>query len=234
MIRKLISPEGNKLLKWGEQVRENPKTSMLSVPIFTMAGIVMILTGDKEGLAACFGHGGIAWKNYYKHNWRNPLLLRIALWDFETAARLSSGQGKPTVWLKCAETAQQLKLLDKAEDYYQRGIEAAKKISDVYQLAYVNAGYARLKMERGAFQEARELLNDARTVLKKGVDDLPDSLYLHVWYTQALIVTGEYYLATNDKKAAENYAREALAHSQEYKLSFRIHDAQMLLDKINQ
>lgn len=232
MRQKLISPEKVNLLKWGEVVRENPKTILLSIPIFKLSLLLYFLKRDRGGMAASFGHLGIVFKNYYKHSYQKRFFLRLALFCFKKSARLAVGPGRPTVLLKCAETAEQLGDPSDAEKYFDEAIREAKTYNDLEQLAYVQAGYSRFKITLGLKDEAKILIEESENVLRNMVRKFPDSLYLHIWFTQSLIVMGEYFLAVGDKKSALKFGVEALEHSQKYDLRFRIHDAQILLDKI--
>ena len=226
------SPVRVNLLKWGETLREKPNTILLCIPLFSLSLFIYLLKGDRGGMAASFGHVGVAFKNYYKHNYQKKFLLYLALYCFRKSAKLAVGPGRPTVLLKCAETAELLGYDSDAEMYFVQAASEAKTQNDLAQLAYVQAGFSRFKIVQGLKDEAKVLIEESEKVLRNMVKKFPDSLYLHVWFTQSLIIVGEYFLAVGDKSNALKYGIEALEHSQEYDLRFRIHDAQILLDKI--
>ena len=231
MTKKLKSKEPKRILHLGESLRENSKTILLSIPVFTFGLCYYSMISDKEGLAGAYGHMGIAFKNYHKHFWKKRFLLEIAYYLFRKAAELGGGKDRPTVLLKCGQTALELGDKKSAEKNYNEAIAEAKRLKDKYQKAYVSAHLADLIKEKD-FEKAEGMLTNSHEVLNQAIDKNPEALYFQIWISFVELALGQLYLSKADKNSARVWAEKAHARVEKYDLKVRKLDVKKLLSKI--
>lgn len=232
MGKKVKSHERRKILLLGETIRENPRTILLSIPIFFFGFIFYTLIGDKEGKAGSFGHCGITFKNYHRHYWQKDFLLKIAYFLFDKSSQYATGEGRVSDFLHCGKTALVLGNTPLALKKYNEALKEAKKIGHKSMPGYIFSHIAALKLESKDIDKAKEYLKKAHDILTRALKERPDSMYLHIWMSQVELMYGEYWLAAGDKRRALSWAKMAESRAMKYSLKVRKLDAKKLLEKI--
>lgn len=231
-MAKTVSKETSKILRLGESLRENPRTILLSIPVFSFGYAWHTLLGNKEKQAGSLGHMGIAFKNYHQHYWQNPALLKIAHSLFRKTAALANRESKPTVLLMCGKTALELGDEEAARKDLEEGIKEAKRVKDDYQGAFVLGHLGSLFLKQKKLEEAKTALDRALKTLEKAVEEKPDSLYYQVWISYVELALAEYYLVADDKKQARQWLSRAEKRIEKYDLGVRRLEAQKLRKQI--
>ena len=232
MLQPLQSHEQRNLLLWGESIRENPRTILLSIPIFLFGIFYYTLIKDDKGLAGSYGHLGIAFKNYHKHYWQQPFLLQIAYKLIDNASHKSQGEGLVSTILHCGQVAKDLQNYSLAEVKFKQALFQAHKLKQYVQLGYILSHLASVHVAQQRFDVAFRELNQSLKILQSGIKQKPTSLYYQIWLSHGELTMSEYYLAIRDYKQAKKYAQQALNRSQKHQLKFRQQEAHQLLNRI--
>ena len=145
-----------KFLSLGEQLRENPKTIWLSIPVLILGIMWYGIKGDKEGQTGGYGHLGLTFRLLHKHQGQSKLFLRISYWLFSQANHIGVGSGLPTVRLKMAQVVAQLGDLKQAKMDIESAIKLCQQTKDISQAAYITAHLGRIKIKLGDLAGAKQ------------------------------------------------------------------------------
>jgi tetratricopeptide (TPR) repeat protein len=227
-----VTSEKNKMLAFGEKLRENPKTIWFSLLVLGFAVFWAKIIGDKEMEAGGSGHLGLSFRLLYKHHWKNSRLLDIAYTLFSNAARIGTGNGQPSVRMAMGGVSMEKGDYQRALENYQEGYILAKKMKDTNQAAFLQShlGIAQIKLNQ--LPPSKKNLETAYETLTKALKKNLQSLYLHVWASNAEIGLSEWYLAAGDKKKAKVWADIVAKRADKYELKTRKLDAEKLLKRI--
>lgn len=232
MGKKVKSHEERRILLLGETVKENPRTILLSIPIFFFGLLFYSLIGDGAGVAVSLGHCGISFKNYHRHYWQKDFLLKIAYFLFDKSSQYATGEGKVSDFLHCGKTALALGDSSLALKKYGEALKEARRIRHQSIAGNIYAHMAAVELERKSLSRAKEYLVRAHKILDKSIKEKPNSLYIHIWLSGAELISGEYCLAKGDKEVARVWAKKAESRAMKYNLKVRKLDANKLLEKI--
>lgn len=227
-----VTSEKNKMLAFGEKLRENPKSIWLSVPVLGAAILLGKLIGDKEMEAGGSGHLGLSFRLLYKHHWKQTKLLDIAYELFANAARIGVGNGQPSVRMAMGGIAMEKGDNKKALGNYFDGFNLAKKQKDLNQAAFLQShmGIAQIKLDD--LSSAKKNISEAMRRLSQALKKQPNSLYLQVWMSNSELGMSEWYLAAGDKKNAKVWAEKVAKRAKRWELKTREQDAKNLLKRI--
>lgn len=232
MAKKLKSHETSKLLALGEKLRENPKTILLSVPIFLIGTVWFSLKKDEEKLAGSFGHLGITFKNCYKHHWQQKFLLILAAKSFAISAKHAPLKDKPAVLLKLGQTWIELEKIELGQRIYEEGIKIAEKIKDFPMVGYILAHRGRLFASQKKPELAWQDLKKAEEYIRQGIKKRKDSLYYQIWLSGVELDISDYYLTLKETEKALEWVKKAGRRAEKFSLETRKLDAQKMLKKI--
>lgn len=230
----LKSHSTQKLLIFGEKVRENPRTILLSIPIFIFALIYYWITGYREGVAGSLGHMGIAFTNFYKHNWQQNFLLRIGYFLFGKSTEFATGEGKVSAILHCGQAAILLKDFELARRKSLEALREVKKENVKTGIeGYIYGHYlGKIELETENVGKARGHVERGLKILKEKSKRSRGSLYLQVWLSGTELTMAEYWLAKKDEEASRIWAERAKARADKYNLKVRKLDAKKLFTRI--
>ena len=232
MKRKVKSHEKRRILLFGETIRENPRTILLSIPVFFFGFLFYSLIGDREGKAGSLGHCGITFKNYYRHHWKKKFLLEIAYFLINSSSKLATGEGKVSNFIHCGQIAFTLGKHPLAVSKFREALKEAEDINHKSIQGNIYNHMAIVELKKGKLNEARKYLDKAVDILEGAVKKKPDSLYLHVWFSGAELVMGEYFIKKGDKGSAKKWAIKAQKRVKKYNLKTRKQDVKNLLKRI--
>jgi len=220
-----------KFLSLGEQLRENPKTIWLSIPVLILGIMWYGIKGDKEGQTGGYGHLGLTFRLLHKHQGQSKLFLRISYWLFSQANHIGVGSGLPTVRLKMAQVVAQLGDLKQAKMDIESAIKLCQQTKDISQAAYITAHLGRIKIKlgdlAGAKRDLESSFRDLEKILKKR-----STMHHQIWMSTAEMGLSEWYFASGDKKQALLWAQKAAARAQKQDLKTRMLDISNLIHEI--
>ena len=231
-MAKVKSHEERKILLKGESLRENPKTILLSIPVFGVGYIYYLLVGDKQGVAGALGHCGITFKNYYRHHWHKEFLLKISFTLFLKSTDYAKGEGRVSTLLHAAQSACDLGNLDEADELYNDALKEADAIEHTAIKGNIYSHMAANEMKRENFKKAKKYLDDSYNILLKAEKDKSKSMYIQVWISGTEMSYGWYHLTLGDKKCAKSWALKAKKRVNKYDLKTRKADVEKLFKKI--
>ena len=224
--------EKNRMLAFGEKLRENPTTIWFSILVLGSAILLAKLIGNKEWEAGGSEHLGLTFRLLYKHHWKQFKLLNIAYSLFANAAKIGAGNGQPSVRMAMGGVSMEKGDYKKASENYLEGFNLAKKQKDINQAAFLQSHMGIAQVKLGELVEARKNLENALAVLSKALVKDRNSLYLQVWISNAEMGMSEWYLAAGDKKRARIWADKAGSRARKYELKTRQQDVEKLIRKI--
>ncbi len=232
MAKKLKTHEASRLLSFGERVRENPKTTLFSVPIFLVGCFWFTIKNNREKFAGSFGHMGITFKNYYKHNLKLKLFLKLAIGCFRICERHTPLKDRPTVLLKLGQSYIELGRDEIGEDIFNKAVKVTKDMFDNPQLGYVLSHRGRLYLSQGKMDKAWSDFEKALRFINKGIKNNKDSMYYHIWLSGLELDIAEFMIKSGRENEAIDWAKKAQKRAKKYGLSTRVIDARKCLERI--
>lgn len=232
MAKKLKTHETSKFLSFGEKLRENPKTILLSIPVFLFSAPVFLVSGDKEKLSGSFGHLGLTFKLYYDHRLKLKLFLNLAGLCFKISTKFAPLKQKPAVLLQLGLVLTEMEKFKKAEAVFNRAAEIAQRVKDFPLLGFVFSKRGKFYLKQKKMDLAWADFQKALDLIEAGIKKRKSSFYYQIWLSGLEVDLSNFWIISGKKDEALKWAQKAEARAKEFDLKTRKTEIEKLIKSL--